>query len=267
VAPWWAIVWLVAAVAASLAASILAPHNPAFVVGSPLEDPSPAHWFGTDNLGRDVGSRLLFGGRVSIAMAVAATLLSAGAGGALGLAAATAGGRLDRWIGRLANTLLAIPGLVLALLFVASIGPGIQTLALAVGLAGVPGFARLSRPAFLQPRRSDFADASRALGARLPWIAVRHILPNARLPLVSLATTFFGWSFLGITGLTFLGLAGDPSLAEWGAMLQSGRGYLFSAPWLALAPGAAISLTVLSVQRLGTWLSEIAEPVAALPIG
>jgi peptide/nickel transport system permease protein len=188
-------------------------------------------------------------------MSFLATLITIVPGGSLGLAAASIGGWVEKGILWLANTFLSIPGLILALLLVALFGQGIGTLTLAVGLGGIPGFARISRSAFRQHRDQEFVAASRALGGDTSWIAIRHLLPNAKVPLAALATTYFAWAFVAATSLTFLGLGGDPALPEWGALLRSGRDHLFDAPYLAILPGLAISLTVFSVHSIGAWLT------------
>lgn len=248
--------WLLVVSLAAALAPWLTPFDPIQPVGPPLEPAVLASPLGTDALGRDVLTRLLFGGRISLVSGLVATLLAVTAGGAAGLAAAMRGGWPERSILWLANAMLSIPGLILALLFLAALGPGVPTIALAVGLGGAPGFTRLARAAFLAPRHSDYVRASQALGAASNQIALRHVLPNARAELFSLATTQFAWAFLGTTTLTFLGLAGDLSVPEWGAMLNEGRAHLLDAPHLALWPGAAIALTILSVQHIGTWITR-----------
>jgi peptide/nickel transport system permease protein len=240
----------------ALFSSLLAPFDPIQPVGTALASAGNGSLLGTDELGRDLWSRMLFGARFSLAGAMLAALLTVSLGGLLGLAAAMRGGWVERLITWGTNAMLAIPGLLLALMLMTALGPGMGTILLAVGLGGAPGFARLSRPIFLTARQSDYARAARALGAGQPWVAARHVLPNARTPLLSLATTHVAWSFVGITTLTFLGLAGNPSLPEWGAMLNSGRAHLIDAPQLALWPGTAIALTVLSIQFLGTWITR-----------
>lgn len=253
--PWLALGWLAAIILAGLAAPILAPSGPYAIVGRALSPASSQILLGTDSLGRDMWARILFGARLSLGMSLGATILTALPGGALGLVAASLGGWVERGILWLANTLLSIPGLILALLLVAILGPGLGTLTLAVGLGGVPGFVRVSRTAFRAPKSREFVAASRALGAEASWIAVRHLLPNARLPLTALITTYFAWAFAAATSLTFLGFGGDPALPEWGAMLQSGRAHLFVAPGLALYPGCAIAATVWAVHALGSWMA------------
>lgn len=248
--------WLLLVLLAALASPCLAPYDPIQPVGSALAAPGERSVLGTDELGRDVWSRLVFGGRASLSAALLAASLTVLAGGVLGMAAAMGGGWVDRAILWGANTMLAIPGLLLAMMLLTAFGPGLDTIVLAVGFGGVPGFARLSRPLFLAARQTDYTQAARALGAGPSWVATQHVLPNARSGLLSLATTHVAWAFVGITTLTFLGLAGEPSLPEWGAMLNTARSHLVDAPRLAVWPGMAIALTVLSIQYLGSWISQ-----------
>ena len=255
-----AVAWLATVAVAAILAPLVASHDPIQPIAAPLSPPAPGLPLGTDALGRDLLARMLFGARFSLVSGVLATTLAAAAGGAAGLAAAMRGGQVERAILWASNALLSIPGLLLALMFLTALGPGVATIALAVGLGGAPGFARLSRAAFLTARRSDYVRASLALGASSRWVALRHVVPNARTELLSLVTTQFAWAFLGTTTLTFLGLAGDLSLPEWGAMLNDGRAHLLDAPHLALWPGTAIALTILSVQYLGSWFSRRPEP-------
>jgi peptide/nickel transport system permease protein len=257
--------WLAAIISVALLSPWLAPADPIQPVGAALASPGHGTLLGTDELGRDLWSRMLFGARVSLAAALLAALLTVSLGGVLGLAAAMRGGWVERVISWGTNAALAIPGLLLALMLMSALGPGVGTIVLAVGLGGAPGFTRLSRPVFLTARKADYTRAAHALGADRSWIAARHVLPNARTALLSLATTHVGWAFVGITTLTFLGLGGNPSLPEWGAMLNSGRSHLLDAPHLALWPGTAIALTVLSVQYLGGWIARRAPEPRSLP--
>jgi peptide/nickel transport system permease protein len=246
-----AIAWLGLAVAISLLAPLLTSHDPLQPVAPPISGSRPGLPLGSDSLGRDLWSRLAYGGRVTLGAAFLATGLAVLAGATAGLVAAAFGGWADRGIVTAVNASMAIPGLVLAMLFVAGLGPNLTAVVLAVGLGAAPGFARLSRTTFQQIRDRGYVAASSALGAGRLWTARRHMIPNARASLSTLAATHFAWAVLGITTLTFLGLAGDPSLPEWGAMLNSGRQHLLDAPRLALLPGAAIALTVLAVYNLG----------------
>jgi peptide/nickel transport system permease protein len=257
--------WLVVVILAAALSPALAPSDPIQPVGAALASPGNGALLGTDELGRDLWSRMLFGARVSLAAALLAALVTVSLGGIMGLAAAMRGGWTERVILWGTNAMLAIPGLLLALMLITALGPGVVTIVLAVGFGGAPGFARLSRPVFLAARQTDYTRAAHALGAGQPWIATRHVLPNARTALLSLATTHIAWAFVGITTLTFLGLAGNPSLPEWGAMLNSGRSHLVDAPHLALWPGTAIALTVLSIQYLGGWITRRETKVGSGP--
>ena len=246
-----ALAWLGAILVLALLAPWLSPNDPLQPVAPPLAGPSQSMPLGSDALGRDLWSRLAYGARLTLAAASLSTTLTVVIGSVLGLAAAASGGWTDRAIVAGANAALAIPGLVLAMLIIAAIGPSLTAVVLAVGLGAAPGFARLARTTFLQVRERAYVTASGALGASRLWTARFHLLPNAWPSLASLTTTHFAWALLGITTLTFLGLAGDPSLPEWGAMLNSGRAHLLDVPRLALLPGVAIALTIMAVHRLG----------------
>jgi peptide/nickel transport system permease protein len=196
--------WLMLLLLAAAASPLLAPFDPIQPVGAALAAPGDGSLLGTDELGRDLWSRMLLGARVSLTAALLAAALTVTTGGILGLVAAMRGGWVDRIILWGANAILAIPGLLLAMMLLTALGPGVGTIVLAVGLGGAPGFARMSRPLFLASRQTDYTQAARALGAGSPWVAARHVLPNARTGLLSLATTHVAWGFVGITTLTFL---------------------------------------------------------------
>ncbi len=245
------ILWLAAIVLLALAAPIIASADPYMPISSLLQSPADHPPLGTDALGRDFFARIAYGGRLSLSIPLLATLLTVLVGTILSLAAIAIGGLSDRIILALTNAALAIPGLLLAMLLVAGFGPGLLTIVLAVGLGGIPGFIRLSRSIFQGIKERGYIDAAFALGASRTRVALIHILPNAAPQLFSLATTHFAWAFMGATTLTFLGLSGDPSFPEWGAMLNSGRMHLNQASWLTIIPGILISLTILSVHYLG----------------
>jgi peptide/nickel transport system permease protein len=249
--------WLLLVFGVSFVVPMISDTNPRQPVSEPLLSPAQHPPLGTDALGRDVWTRIVHGGRISPSASLVSMVVTVLVGGIAGLIASSLGGWLDRVIVWLSNSLLAIPGLLLAMLLVAAMGPRLLTVILAVGFGGAPGFVRLSRTIFLQIREQNYVTASIALGANRTWIAGHHILPNAKNQLLSLATTHYAWAFMGTTTLTFLGLAGDPSIPEWGVMLNAGRAHLIDAPWLALWPGCAISLTILAVHRLGAWLSQM----------
>jgi len=245
------ILWLAVMVLMALIAPIISSADPYKPIGRPLLSPQDHPPLGTDALGRDFFARITYGARLSLSIPLLATLLTVLIGTTISLTAIVGGGLSDRSILALTNAALAIPGLLLAMLLVAGFGPGIPTVVIAVGLGGIPGFVRLSRSIFLGIKEMGFIDAAYALGASRTRVALAHLLPNAAPQLFSLATTHFAWAFMGTTTLTFLGLSGDPSVPEWGAMLNSGRLHLVQAPWLTIIPGILISLTILTIHYLG----------------
>lgn len=252
-----ALAWLGLVVSGALLAPILAGTAPSQVVAEPLLRPSGWPPLGTDELGRDEWSRLLYGGRATIVASLAATALTVAIGTAAALLAQGIGGPVDATVAGGSGAALAIPSLLLALLVVAALGPGFDTLVIAVGLGLSPGFARLARSALRRERGQPYVTAASALGSGRMEIAIRHLLPNALPSLLSLATTHYAWAIGGLTTLTFLGLAGEISTPEWGSMLNAARGYLRVAPWLAWFPGASIAGTILAVHRLGDWAARL----------
>lgn len=245
------ILWLAAIVTLAFIAPIITSADPYKPISSLLQSPTNHPPFGTDALGRDFFARVVYGARLSLSIPLLATLLTVLVGTTLSLAAIAIGGLSDRIILALTNAALAIPGLLLAMLLVAGFGPGLPTVVIAVGLGGIPSFIRLSRSIFQGIKEMGYIDAAYALGASRTRVALAHLLPNAAPQLFSLATTHFAWAFMGATTLTFLGLSGDPSFPEWGAMLNSGRMHLIQGPWLTIIPGILISLTILTVHYLG----------------
>ncbi len=245
------ILWLGAMVLMALIAPIITSADPYIPIGNPLQAPQDHPPLGTDALGRDFFARVAYGARLSLSIPLLATLITVFIGTSVSLTAVVVGGSSDRLILALTNAALAIPGLLLAMLLVAGFGPGIPTVVIAVGLGGIPGFVRLSRSIFLGIKEMGYINAAYALGASRQRIALSHLLPNAAPQLFSLATTHFAWAFMGTTTLTFLGLSGDPSVPEWGAMLNSGRMHLIQAPWLTIIPGILISMTILTIHYLG----------------
>jgi len=250
--PWIALAWLTLILIGGLV-SAGAALNLAF---DSLAAPSLAHPLGTDLLGRDVGLRLLAGGLRTLRMAAAATVIAAAFGSLWGLVAGHAGGGLE-WILVHANdVLLSVPGLVLALVVIAALGQHETTIILAVGLGGVGSFARLARSAASQTSHRSFVLAARALGAGEVRLLQRHVFPNTMEALTAYALLHFGWALVNSASLTFLGLGGAPSIPDWGQMLNESRLVFLHAPWLAAAPGTALALTVLAVQRLGEWIAK-----------
>lgn len=255
------IIWVLSLTFISFIAPLIAPFNPQQPISDPLSSPGKSTILGTDSLGRDQFSRLLYGARYSLSLSISAGALTIIIGSLLGLLAATFPGIPDRSLLWILNSALAIPGLLLAMLFVAGMGPGVATVIFAVGIGGIPGFARISRTIFKQTLSQGFVQSVKALGGNWIWNSWYHILPNASFRLIPLATLHFAWAFLGTTTLTFLGFAGDPSLPEWGSMLNAGRLHLVHVPLLAILPGGAMSITILAIHKIGTWLARISNPL------
>lgn len=231
---------------------LLAPHPPDDTdVVAAFRPPGGAHPFGTDELGRDVLSRVVYGARPSLAIGLGATALGVLAGLVVGLLAATGPRLADRVLMRGLDVLLAFPELLLALLVVTVVGSGTANVLVALGVAAVPTYARLVRGQALPAVRSPFAEAARVLGVRRPVIVLRHVLPHVTGPLLVLATVGTGTAVISGSALSFLGLGTPPPTAEWGSMLSDGREFLATAWWTATFPGLAIVAVVLSVTVLG----------------
>jgi peptide/nickel transport system permease protein len=237
---------------AALAPGLVAPGDPlAIDPHSSFQSPSGAHWFGTDESGRDVYTRVSHGTLNSLQIGVAATLVGLGLGALLGTLAGMLGSLVDFTVNRLLEVMFAFPGLLLALLFILIFGPGPVTATLAVGLATAPGYARIIRAQLVFVRSSAFVEAATVLGRTRTRILVRHILPNTLAPLVVLGTLGIGQAIIWAAALSYLGLGAKPPAAEWGAMLSSGRTYLTTAAWMSFFPGLFVVLTSISATVLG----------------
>jgi peptide/nickel transport system permease protein len=251
--------------AAAVLAPLLAPHNPLAVVDAAtpvaLQAPSPRHPLGTDALGRDVLARVLFGGRVSLAVGVGVELIVAALGGAIGLLAGYYGGALDATLMRLTDVVMAFPSLVLAIGLIAVFeAPGLANVFVVLILLGWTTIARVVRGSVLTLKGRDYVQAARALGARDRTILFRHILPNALGPLLVAATLGVGGNMVAEAGLSFLGLGSQPPTISWGAMLADGQSDLMTAPWAAVFPGLALLLAVLGVNLVGDGLRDLLDP-------
>ena len=222
--------------------------------------PSPQHLFGTDDLGRDLCSRVLVGARISLAVGLAALTLALGLGLLLGLASGFVGGWADTLLMGLVEVLLAFPGILLALAIGSILGPGLIGAALAIGIAGAPGVARLVRSMVLTVRGQDYVLAARALGVPSARILRLTVLPNVAGPIIALATVLVPGVLLAAAGLAFIGLGAQPPVPEWGALLVAGRLDLATAPWLAIFPGLALFLTVLGATLFGQALRDVLDP-------
>lgn len=229
-------------------------------VGPRLSPPSAEFWFGTDLHGRDVFSRVLYGGRYSITVGVATVVLSLFVGSLIGILLGYIGGRVDEWGARLIDVMLGFPSIVLAILVVSVLGVGLVNVVIAVAIAAVPRFARVVRSAVLVVKEQPFIEAARALGASDLRIMARHLLPNAVPTLVVLGTLELGNAILQTATLSFLGLGAQPPTPEWGAMLNSGREYMRYAPWIMIFPGLALFLSAMAVNLLGDRLSQVLDP-------
>jgi peptide/nickel transport system permease protein len=225
-----------------------------------LQRPSPQHWLGTDQFGRDVLCRTFAGGQVSLLIGGLAVIVGLLPGLWLGLLAGYFGGWLDTVIGQLADVMLAFPGILMALLIVAWLGPGQGNALLAIGLTGIPRYIRMARSAAVQLRRAWFVRAARVVGCTETRILARYILPNVFPTILALATIDLAWAILNMAALSFLGLGTQPPRPEWGALINEGRGFLRQAPWISLAPGAMMTLTVVAVNLLGDGLRDALDP-------
>lgn len=225
-----------------------------------LQAPSSLHWMGTDQFGRDVLSRVLAGAISSVAISVGAVGFAVVIGTAIGLSAGYFGGRLDRTVGFLTDTLMAFPGILLALGLMAVFGPSRSGVIVALGAAFTPSVVRAVRASALSVARSQFVEAAVAMGQGHPWILARHVLPNCVSPLIVLATALVGVALLAEGALSFLGLGVPPPNATWGGMLADARSHLDRAIWLAVFPGLAISLALLGVNLAGDALRDFLDP-------
>ena len=225
-----------------------------------LQAPSAHHWLGTDKFGRDVGCRVLNGGRISLPVGVLATITAVLPGLWLGMLAGYYDGWVDALIGRLADVMLAFPNILLAMLIIAWLGPGLSNTTLAIGLAGIPNYVRLSRSSTIQIKKSWFVRAARIIGCTDTRILIRHIFPNVLPSIAALATIDIAWAILNAATLSFLGLSTQPPTPEWGAMINEGRELLRLAPWISLAPSAMMTLTILAINLLGDGLRDALDP-------
>jgi len=247
---------LIATAALSL---VYTPQDPlAMSITGRLQGPSGAHLFGTDQYGRDLLSRVMTGTITSIAVGLGAAI-----GVLIGIASGYVGGWIDEAFMRLVDAIQGFPAILSALLFAAVFAPGIVISMVAIGIAFVPAFARLTRAGFLELRAREFVVAARALGARDRRLIARHILPNTLAPLIVQATTSFPVAILAEAGLAYLGLGTQPPHPSWGLMLREAQSFLSMNPWYAVFPGGAIALTVLGLNLLGDGLRDLLDPKTA----
>jgi peptide/nickel transport system permease protein len=247
----------------------IAPQNPGRIdLPNRLEAPSRAHWCGTDELGRDIFSRLIYGSRISMLVGSCVVAASLALGLIIGSIAGYYGGGIDRFVNVvIMNAFLSFPGILLAIAFVAFRGPGIFNLILALSLGGWVGYARLVRAQVLAVREREFVEAARALGATDLRVIVRHILPNIIQPIVVQAAIGMAGAILAEATMSFLGLGVPPPTASWGAMLNDGRAHLFDAPYLVIFPALAVMLAVLSFNFIGDALRDALDPRSRIEAG
>lgn len=254
------LVVLLAWIFVAILAPMVAPYDPAELVGRARQAPSGAHWMGTDMLGRDVFSRVLYGARISITLGLIAVMLGGIPGVMLGLLAGYFGGWVDTVISRFVDALLAFPSILLALVVIASLGPSIQNMMIAVGIATLPDYARLVRGSVLAVRAQPYVEAARLVGNTHARTMVRHILVNVNAPIVVLATLQVGSAILIGAGLSFLGLGAQPPTPEWGLMSAEGRQMIQRAWWISTFPGVAILSVVIACNLVGDGLRSALDP-------
>ncbi|MFI7668978.1 ABC transporter permease [Nocardia sp. NPDC049526] len=230
-----------------------------FASGDPLsgvpaqkfQGPSARHWFGTDNLGRDLYTRMVHGAGLSLTATLSAVAIALIAGSILGLLSGSLGGFVDTVIMRFVDVLLSIPSLLLSLALVTALGFGTRNVAVAVGVSLIANFARVMRSEVLRVRQAPYVEAAHACGVRWYTVLARHVLPNSYQPVIALAAVEFGMAVLSVSALSFLGYGAKPPTPEWGSLISEGRNFLATAWWMTTLPGLVIIVVVLSAQRLG----------------
>lgn len=222
--------------------------------------PSTEHWFGTDHMGRDIFTRIVYGMKYTLGVGFGSVFLGAIMGVPLGIVAGYYGGRIDNFIMRLIDILLAFPGILLALAIVSILGGSLVNVTIAVAIYAIPGFARIVRGSTLAAKKLEYVDAIRALGSSDFRIIFKHILPNVSSPVIVNATLYIASAILTAAGLSFLGMGAQPPMPEWGAMLNDGRDYIFDAGYIAFFPGMAIVIVVLAFNIFGDGLRDALDP-------
>ena len=225
-----------------------------------LQTPSAKHWFGTDGYGRDVFARIIHGSRLSLSLSIISMLIAVAIGSMIGAISGYFGGRIDDVLMRLMDMLLAIPPMLMSISIVAALGRSMINLMLALALAYMPVFARVIRSSILSVKDQEFVEAARACGTSDARIILRHIIPNAVGPIIVQATLAMGSSILTISSLSFMGMGIQPPQPEWGTMLYEGRDLIRTSPYLVIFPGAAIAVSVLSLNLLGDGLRDALDP-------
>lgn len=254
---------LLVMVLVSICAPLLSPYPPDMsVLSQAYKTPSGVHWFGTDDLGRDILSRVIYGSRLSLTVGIVSVIIGGSIGTALGLLAGFYH-HLDGIIMRIMDILLAFPGIILALAIVAALGSGEQNVIIATSVFSIPGFARLVRSMTLSIKNELFVEAARIVGGSSFRIMFRHILPNIMSPIIVQSTIRVGTSILISAGLSYLGLGAQPPAPDWGAMVSEGQVSIYTSPWISAYPGLAIFIVVVSINLFGDWLRDWMDPKSA----
>jgi peptide/nickel transport system permease protein len=252
---------LLALIAVAAFAPYLAPYDPLAV--NPIDallPPSAEHWMGTDTLGRDMTSRVIYGARISLRLGLVSVSIALTAGVLIGVLAGYLGGRVDGVLMRFVDILLAFPPLVLALVAVFALGPGLTNAMIAVGISSIPAYARITRGEVLSAKENLYVQSAQALGASPMVVMFRHIMPNIIAPNIVMAALGTGSAILAGAALSFLGLGAQAPLPEWGLMLSQGRGFMSLAWWLTVFPGLGIMVTVMAMNLLGDGLRDVFDP-------
>lgn len=254
--------WLVGALlAVVLIGLVWLPYDPlAIDLDHALASPSWAHWFGTDEFGRDVLARAMLGARISALIALETVCLTVAIGAVLGVVGGFLRGWTDRLLMTVSDAILAFPGILLALAMVSVIGSSARSIVIALAIAYLPATIRIVRSAVFSIREREFIEASRVAGDGVIYTMWRHVLPNALPPIIVLATSLFGWVVLSESALSFLGVGVPPPAPTWGNMLATARPYMYTAPWLSIAPGLCIVATLLGINMLGDALRDRFDP-------
>ena len=245
----------------TLLAPVLAPYDPvAPDYKNMLAAPTNQHPFGTDDLGRDVMSRVIWGGRESLSSGFLAVVIGLGGGVIIGIISGYIGGRLDDFIQRIVEILMAFPTILLLLSIIAAIGPNLTTVIIAIGLSSIPGYSRLIRGSVISAKNNEYVTAARLVGATDNRIMFRHILPNIIGPILVYGTLNLAGAIMLTAGLSYLGLGAQPPSPEWGAMLNYGRSYMRAAWWMSIYPGVAIFIAMLSINLFGDGIRDTLDP-------
>jgi peptide/nickel transport system permease protein len=252
---------ILAVVILAVLAPYIAPFSPEQIgAGRRLSPPGAAHWLGTDEFGRDIFSRILFGARLTLYIGVVAVGIGLACGVAIGAVAAYAGGWLGGLLMRAIDLLYTFPDVLIALGLVAFLGPNLTNAMIAVGISAIPYYARVTYGVVLAERQKPYVDAAQVVGAGHLRVIVRHLLPNVLPPMIVVASLGFSAAVLSAAALSFLGLGAQPPTSEWGLMLSTGRNYITRAPWLLFGPGVAIFVTVMAFNVFGDGVRDLLDP-------